>query len=160
MENYNYHRTGKNYYLEDKRKSVKKKNQCFVSFGINRSKHSSRLHFSKLCKKVTERLSRFRHRSVVSKITRETDEMHRQNTNVIALLAIHKSDFVRQDGKRIYFFEIKPTSSLRGFHERRRETWSTSESSQHDSKFRIAIFRFFCETCAPKSWTLNRWKSN
>lgn len=71
MENYNYHRTGTNYYLEDKRKSVKKKNQFFVSFGINRSKHSSRLHFSKLCKKVTERLSRFRHRSVVSKITRK-----------------------------------------------------------------------------------------
>lgn len=43
MENYNYHGIGTNYY-EDKSKSVKKKNQSFVTFGITRSKHS-RLHF-------------------------------------------------------------------------------------------------------------------
>lgn len=115
---------------------------------------------SKLCKrKKLMSIWREFHQNVTSKITRKQTRC-KQNTDVIALLtsAIHKSDFVDETAndsvKRIYSFEITLYENFMidvG-------TWRSH--LPNTTAFRIAIFRFFCETCAPKSWALARWKSN
>lgn len=70
MENYNYHRIGRKYY-EDKRKSVKKKNN-FVSFGISLETFSYRIPRNYARGKNWSSVWReFHHENVTSKITRK-----------------------------------------------------------------------------------------